>query len=88
MRLLLPLLLLTACENTLKGPIMLDETTNSSDSDNDGVVQCRGTTLAENRCRITSDHDFAAAEPLQTGSRDCAKHAHQEYENFSDQEDV
>eukprot|EP00936_MAST-01D_sp_MAST-1D-sp1_P002120 g2120.t1 len=65
-----------------------EEDSSASDSDNDGVVQCRGTTLAGNRCRITSDHDFAAAEPLQAGSRYCAKHAHQEYENFSDQEDV
>ena len=56
----------------------------SSDSDSDsGVVQCRGTTLAGNRCRITSDHDFAAAEPLQAGSRYCAKHADQEYDDFS-----
>jgi hypothetical protein len=48
------------------------------DSDDEGIwdrpVQCQGYTQKGARCKVTSEHEFDNATPLQSGSRYCKSH--------------
>lgn len=46
--------------------------------DHDVVIRCRGTTLENRPCKITSEMPYDSADPLREGQHFCTHHAHQQ----------
>ena len=51
-----------------------DEDSDDDEGIWDRPVQCQGYTQKGARCKVTSEHEFDNAAPLQSGSRYCKSH--------------